>query len=216
MNPTSEIAPPGIFSLHSWSRALRLLILAQVFFLFLGCRTVQPTPLTEKELTPFASIRLREGDVVAISFPGSGNLNATPQIRRDGKIDLPLGGEMMAAGKTPVELEKDLLEHFGPQLVVKEVSVSVRSSTFPVFVSGAVIRPGKILADRPLHALEAIMEAGGFDLGRANLKEVVVIRIQEGEVKHYVLNLKLLLEGRAKQLFYLQPSDIIYVPEKAF
>jgi polysaccharide export outer membrane protein len=177
---------------------------------------MQPTPLTEKELTPFVSISLREGDVITISFPGSPNLNTSPQIRRDGKIDLPLGGELLAAGKTPAELEKELLEHFGPQLVVKEVSVAIKSSSYPVFVTGAVVRPGKLLADRPLHALEAIMEAGGFDLGRANLKAVAVIRIEEGQVKHYVLNLKLLLEGRTKDLFYLHPSDIIYVPEKAF
>src|SRR2546428_3378467 len=193
-----------------------VLLLASFLLLLVGCRTPEPTPLTEKETTPYASIRLREGDVLVVSFPGSANLNTTQQIRRDGNIEMPLGGELKAAGKTPAELEKELLERYGPQLVVKEVSVTLQSSTYPVYVTGAVVRPGKISAERPISCLEAIMEAGGFLTCKANMKAVVVIRIEEGQLRHYVLDLKQVLEGKSRKLFYLQPSDIIYVTEKAF
>jgi protein involved in polysaccharide export with SLBB domain len=63
---------------------------------------------------------------------------------------------------TPSDMEKELVKLYASQLVSKEVSVTVVSSTFVVFVSGAVIRPGKIISDHPLSALEAIMEAGRF------------------------------------------------------
>ena len=48
------------------------------------------------------------------------------------------------------------------------------------------------------------------------MRRVVVLRTEEGQLKHYVLDLKSVLDGRSKQLFYLRPSDIVYVPEKAF
>ena len=193
--------------------ALLLFVLAA---LASGCVTPAPTPLTEKELTPFGSVKLREGDVLVITFPGSSNLNTTQSIRRDGRIALPQVGELTAIGKTREELEKEVLKRYEPLLVTKEVFVNLQTSAYPVFVSGAVVKPGKIVADRPLSALEAIMEAGGFDLSRANMKGVVVVREEEGQLKHYVLNLKLVFDGKSKQLFYVRPSDIIFVPERRF
>lgn len=191
-------------------------LLSVLTALISGCVTPPPTPLTEKELTPFGSVKLREGDVLIITFPGSPNLNTTQPIRRDGKIALPLVGELTATGKTPADLGKEVLKLYESQLVTKEVFVNLQSSAYPVFVSGAVVRPGKIMCDRPISALEAIMEAGGFDLTRANMKGVVVVREEEGRLKHYVLNLKLVFEGKSSQLFYVRPSDFIFVPEKRF
>jgi len=192
------------------------LLLSVLTALVSGCVTPPPSQLTEKELTPFGSVKLREGDVLVITFPGSPNLNTTQPIRRDGRIALPQVGELVASGRTREELEKEVLERYGPVLVTKEVFVNLQTSSYPVFVSGAVIKPGKVMADRPLSALEAIMEAGGFDLNRANMKGVVVVREEEGRLKHYVLNLKLVFDGKSKQLFYVRPSDIIFVPERRF
>jgi len=157
---------------------------------------------------------IREADVLKVSFPGSPNLDATQQVRRDGRITLDLVGDVMAAGMTPEALEKDLIQRYSTQLVSKEVTVTIVSAPFPVFVSGAVIRPGKFLADHPMSVLEAVMEAGGFDSTKANTEAVVVIRQEAGGTKNYTLNLKLVLEGKSGAPFYLKPSDIVYVPEK--
>ena len=78
------------------------------------------------------------------------------------------------------------------------------------------MHPGKLMAERPISVLEAVMEAGGFDNAKANMRRVVVLRNEEGQLKHYTLNLKRVLDGKSKQLFYLRPSDIVYVPEKVF
>ncbi len=180
-----------------------------------GCTTT-PSVLSEQDLTPYGSIKLTEGDTVSITFPGSPSLNTTQRIRRDGKIDLQSVGEVTAVGKTPADLEKEVLKLYESQLVLKQVSVTLLSSELRVFVTGSVVRPGKILADHPISALEAIMEAGGFDVARANAKSVAVLRLEQGQLKHYVLNLKRVLDGRSKQLFYLRPSDIVFVPERAF
>jgi len=181
---------------------------------FTGCQTAPVVEPVEQAPDHSEAISLREGDVVKIAFPGAPSLDTTQQIRRDGKIALSPVGEITVVGMTPAELEKEVLKLYATQLISKEVTVTVESSSFPVFVTGAVIRPGKISSDHPITALEAIMEAGGFDYTKANLKAVVVVRTEEGRVKNYTLNLKLALEGKQSEPFYLKPSDIIYVPEK--
>jgi len=180
----------------------------------LGVQPLESRETTKKLSNAPEAIILREGDVVEVTFPGAANLNTTQQIRRDGKIDLPLVGELKAAGMMLADLQAEILKLYEPQLVTKEVNVTLKSSFFPVFVTGAVLRPGKITTDRPITALEAIMEAGGFDYTKANLKAVQVIRNQAGQVKNYKLNLKLPLQGKPSEPFYLKPSDIVFVPER--
>ena len=173
-----------------------------------------PAPATPATSPVPNTYVLREGDVLKISFPGSPNLNSIQQIRTDGKITLQLVGDVNAAGLTPDALQKELMNLYAPQLSSKEVTVEVQSSSFPVYVTGAVLRPGKVSTDHSITALEAIMEAGGFDYTKANLKDVTVIRQEEGQTKKYTLDLKLVLEGKAGEPFHLKPGDIIYVPEK--
>jgi polysaccharide biosynthesis/export protein len=181
-----------------------------------GCETqTPPKGFIEPATAHSEAISLREGDVLKISFPSAPTLNTTQQIRRDGQISLPLGlGELKAAGMTPAELEKKLIDLYASQLVQKQVTVTVDSSSFPVFVTGMIIRPGKIASDHPITALEAIMEAGGPDYTKANLKAVRVTRLEGGQFKTYTLNLKLVLDGKQTTPFYLKPGDIVYVPER--
>jgi polysaccharide biosynthesis/export protein len=159
------------------------------------------------------SLVLHEGDVVRITFPGAPTLNTVQPIRRDGQISLPLGGEFKAAGLTPAQVQKAMLDKYGPQLVMKEVVVTVDSSSYPVYVTGAVLRSGKIVYDRPVTALEAVMEAG-VDYTKANLKAVAVTRLENGHSTHYKLNLKQVLHGDSGEAFTLKPSDIVFVPER--
>lgn len=189
-----------------------VLALAVLFIAANGCTTVPPKPVAE---TPHSeSLILREGDVLKISFPGSPNLDNTQPIRRDGKITLQLVGEMTAAGLSPSDLEKKLSDAYASQLVVKAVTVAVVSSSIPVFVDGAVLRPQKVVADHPISVLEAIMEAGGFDYAKANLKDVRVIRYEDGRERTYILNLKEVMDGKPGVQFFLKPGDIVHVPER--
>ena len=172
-----------------------------------GTLTNQPEGAVSEPLV------LREGDTVRISFPGSPTLNTVQQIRRDGKISLALVGEFQAAGLTPVQMEKELVKLYAPQLVTKEVTVALDSSAFQVYVTGAVLRPGKLVSDRPLTVLEAVIDAG-IDYQKANLKSVTVIRRENGRDERHTLNLKKALQGSGGEPFYLKPSDIVFVRER--
>jgi polysaccharide export outer membrane protein len=186
-------------------------------FTFTGCQTSQ-TSEASKHIAPVKAhaetVVLREGDDLKISFPSSSNLDTTQQIRRDGKIVLPLVGEVQAAGETPNELQQNLIKLYEPQISSKEVIVAVESAVFPVYVTGCVIRPGTVSTDQPITALEAIMSAGGFDYTKANLKAVRVIRRENGTSESYTVNLKIVMQGKDNDPFYLKPDDIVYVPER--
>ncbi len=180
--------------------------------LFASVGSAQETESSASSNSQEAAV-LIEGDVILISFPAAGDLNTSQKIRRDGRITLPLVGEVEVSGLTPTELETALLALYDKQLVTKEVSVTVTSSSWTFYVNGAVNSPGKQVSDRRLTALEAIMEAGGPSPS-ANLKKVTVIR-QEGDKRTtHKLNMKDVLAGKKKNIFYIQPSDIITIPDK--
>ena len=178
-----------------------------------GCKTAHHS-FPDQASVPFTSIELREGDVLKIAFPDAPNLTTSQQIRRDGKIVMPMGGELKAAGLTPAQLEADLIKTYGNQLVSKEVIVTVETSVYDVFVTGAVLKPGKVTVNRPISALEAVMEAGGFDYAKANTRQVSIIRHEHDEVQNFKVDLKAMMAHGVNRTFYLRPSDIVYVPEK--
>lgn len=82
-----------------------------------------------------------------------------------------------------------------------------------MFVQGTVLRPGEIITDRRLTALEAVRKAG-FDPERPNLKKVTVIRLVEGRYISHELNLQAILDGEKVDLFFRESSDVVKVPEK--
>ncbi len=194
--------------------ALQAMVLAGAVLWLAGCASPPTTALVPADLRPYESVALREGDVVKITFSGAPSLNTTQQVRRDGKISLDQGNELTAAGKSPAELEAVILKLYEGRLASKEVLVTVDSSAFPVYISGAVLRPGKILVTQAMTIVEAIMEAGGLDESRAKASAVEVTREENGQVKHYRLDVHAMLMGRSQIRFYLRPMDAIYVPSK--
>jgi polysaccharide export outer membrane protein len=161
-----------------------------------------------------ASLLLHEGDVLQIKFPGAPEMDALQTIRSDGKITISMVGDIKVSGLTPDLARQALLDACGPQLKVKEVTVSVQSSAFIFYVTGSVLRPGKLIEDRPVTPLEAVIEAG-IDPTKSNLAKVKVIRTDEnGHTTTKILNLQKIIDKGRTEPFTLKPYDIIYVPEK--
>lgn len=200
-------------------------MLAAVFLVVLsGCETssshVKPPDYSAKDvaLPPQNTndVVLKEGDVLKVLFPNGDKLDTVATIRPDGKITLQIIGDVTASGKTPEQLRKELVERYSKEIVSsQEISVIVVSSSFQVYVMGAVLHPGKINADHALTVLEAIMEAGGFDPDRAQLKSVKVVRTKDGRTQTFVVNLKgVQTPGAPVEIFSLKPGDIVMVPQK--
>jgi len=195
-------------------RLLFLLLLACL--VGAGCASSSRTVSFPENLQPADSNLLLEGDVLHIAFPGATNLNTVQRIPMDGILQLPFAGPIPAAGKTTAQLQDLILERYGTKLQLKEVTVTIQSTSATVYVSGAVLRPGRIPIERPLTALEAVMEAGGFDPNRARPSKAVVVRQVDGQQVAYPVDLSRPLEGGFSNPFYLRPFDIVHVPAKTF
>ena len=165
---------------------------------------------------PTASVKLGEGDVVKITFDATTNLNTLVKLQLDGNIILPMVGEVKAAGKTAAELRKELMQRYAEVLKGEDITVSAMTVASAVYVSGAVLRPGRIPLERPLTVMEALMEAGGMDFNKARPSGVMVFRIVDGKQVQYKVDMKKVLSGKSKEPFYLKPFDTIHVPERTF
>ena len=160
--------------------------------------------------------RLHEGDAVKLQFQGDTNMNKVVKVQLDGTINMEFIGDVHAAGKTTLELQSELKQRYEPLLKDSTVTVTIVNSGARVYVSGAVLKPGPVAMERPMTVMEAIMEAGGFDLKKAKLSSVKVLRVEDGQQKRYEVNLKKVLEGEETTTFYLKPYDVVHVPEKIF
>ena len=192
--------------------------LAASFALFgaMACQNMNPPPPIPAEAAASRpSGALAPGDVVILTFPGAPELNTRQKIQANGKVSLPTLGDVSASGKTITSYQSQLTSMYQPHLQDPTVVVSLESAAAGVYVSGEVLRPGKIPLDRPMSALEAVMEAGGFTKF-ANPKQVIVVRNEKGKNQRYVLNMNDTLSGMESTPFYVRPFDVIYVRQSAW
>lgn len=189
-------------------------MLCGVFFLMAGCVSKRGIPVTLYDMAPYSADTIQVGDVIVVTFPGATNLNFTQPVRVDGFLHLDQSRQIPVLDKTAGAVKTNLLEVYGPEIAVKELNVVVESPGFSVFVSGAVLRPGKIAVNQRVSLLEAIMEAGGYDLNKADLKKVKVVRNEKGIQRVFVINLKKMIDSKYSNGFHLRPSDVVIVPER--
>lgn len=155
---------------------------------------------------------LSEGDEIKVTFPSASELNLSSKIQRNGKVNLPLVGDVSAAGKSITSFQSQLVSLYSSHLTDPQVFVSMEKPAASVYVSGEVRAPGKVALDRPMTVLEAVMESGGFSK-LANPKKVLVMRNENGKQRRYVLNLKEVMMNDQSQAFYVRPYDVIYVDQ---
>jgi polysaccharide export outer membrane protein len=177
-----------------------------------AARAAATPPVTDAD---DGSYRLSPGDTIEIKFATNPELNETVQIRTDGRISMPLVGELLVAGTTIVELSTRLSAAYADVLKTPTAIVQVREfANRRVFVGGEVNRPGMLPLTGRQTALGAVMEAGGFKLA-AKRNEVVVIRRGDDDSPR-ILRLSMEnLGDKASEAagFPLQPLDVVMVAE---
>ena len=178
-----------------------------------GCQTQWP-PLPYPP-GPKTAVRLSPGDTIKVTFAEESDLDQSQKIRRDGKISLPLIGEMTAAGKRLMDLQHEIISRYEGKLDNPEVLVILENGTATVIVSGFANKPGKIEFDRPTTVFQAIMEAGGVsDYG--SLRNIHLTRIINGEQRTETINLRPVIHGEPIDPEYVQDGDVIYISRSWF
>jgi protein involved in polysaccharide export with SLBB domain len=125
--------------------------------------------------------------------------------------------DIVAAGRTPEELDQSLTAEYAAYFNSPEVTVAVmKIAEARVYVGGEVRNPGMLGLSGRMTALQAIMRTGGFDR-TAKVRQVLLVRKnQEGQREIYELNLRdsMKMESSLDDV-YLQSADLIIVPPKA-
>jgi polysaccharide export outer membrane protein len=153
-------------------------------------------------------------DVLAINVWKEPDISRSVPVRSDGKISLPLVGEVQAAGLTPLKLEKDIAGKLASYISEPEVTVMVQQVNSQKFnILGQVNKPGSyVIANSPT-VLDAIALAGGFR-DFAKQKSIYVLRQNaDGSQARIAFNYKEVVKGqKLAQNIRLQPRDTIIVP----
>lgn len=153
-------------------------------------------------------------DVLAISVWKEPDLTRSVPVRSDGKISLPLVGEIEAAGQTPAELEIELTKKLRAYMTDPEVAVIVEQMNSKKFnVLGEVTKPGSYSLTGASTVMDGIAMAGGFR-DFAKKKDIYVLRQNaDGSQSRIRFNYKEFIKGKKPtQNIKLEPHDTIIVP----
>lgn len=162
--------------------------------------------------TVASDYHLAIGDKLRIEVYRDEQLSQSVQIRPDGKITLPLLGDVVAAGQTPLGLRASLTEALREYVTNPVVTVIVVEATpATVYVMGEVAEPGPKLMHGEMTVLEALSMAGGFK-DFAKTGDIKVLRKSpSGTTETIRFNYKKAVKGE-DQPVVLRPGDIVVVP----
>ena len=178
-----------------------------------GCQS--PLPPLPNPPGPKTAVRLSPGDVIKVSYADETVPDQTQRIRRDGKVSLPLVGEVTVAGKRVIDFQRELVSRYEGKLENNEVLVTLENGAATVIISGFANKPGPIAFDRPTTVYQAVMEAGGVsDYG--SLSNIHLTRIINGVQRTERINLRPSIHGEPIQPKYVQDGDVIYIARSLF
>jgi polysaccharide biosynthesis/export protein len=153
-------------------------------------------------------------DVLAINVWKEPDISRSVPVRSDGKISLPLVGEVQATGSTPLKLEQEIASKLSSYISEPEVTVMVQQINSEKFnVLGQVTKPGSYSLTSSVTVLDAIALAGGFR-DFAKQKSIYILRQKsDGAQSRIAFNYKDVVNGKhPEQNIKLEPHDTVVVP----
>jgi polysaccharide export outer membrane protein len=201
-------------------------LFAGMVLLVSGCASVPDPSGGGEEANRFAShvegdYRIGVDDRLQITVWRNPELSVTVPVRPDGKISVPLVGDVQAGGNTPIQVAaiiKDKLSAFIREPNVAVILTELRSHEFllRIRVTGAVRTPRSMPYRQGMTILDAVLEAGGVnDFAVPNRTKLY----RKGGTKTDVFDVYLgdiLTKGKLESNFLLKPGDVVTVPERLF
>jgi polysaccharide export outer membrane protein len=191
-----------------------------------GCASVDEIPESAAGVAqPIATIdgdyRIGVDDRVQVTVWRNPELSVTAPVRPDGKLSVPIIGDVQAGGRTPSEVAETIKKRLSEYIRDPNVAViltELRSHEFltRVRVTGAVRTPRSMPHRQGMTVLDAVLEAGGVnDFASANRARLYRKVKDKTEVFEVGLG-DILNKGRLETNFLLKPGDVITVPERLF
>lgn len=202
--------------------AMALLALACLAGVAANAQAAKPTPQAAEKPDPPAAkpaaapqYTLGAGDVVAVDVWHEPEVSRTLPIRPDGRISLPLAGEILAKGRTTLELQDEIADKLKKYIDHPAVTVMLQQAESRRYnILGMVNHPGSVVLTQPTTILDAIAQAGGLrDFAHGNKIYLIRKRASDGVEIRFNFNYDKVSRGLApQQNIQVQPDDIIVVP----
>lgn len=201
------------------------LLLLCVLLLLAACATnpgaSSLAPTINPEAQAVSVYRIGVDDIVQVSVWHNPDLDAKVPVRPDGKISVPLIGDVEAGGKTPSEVSAEIAEKLkayvrDPQVAVILTELRSHEYLSRVRVTGAVRQPISVPYRQGMTVLDAVLAAGGTTEFAAP-DRTELYRKSGDSTKAFAVRLdEILQKGNLSTNYPAQPGDVITVPQRAF
>jgi len=182
--------------------------------ILVACSVTAAQVVTRTDDDPPNAYAIGPGDVLEISVWKNPDLTSTVPVRPDGRISVPLLGDVQAAGMTPLALKQTLTDGYKEYVTAPGVSVVVKEiHSRQIYVTGEVTKPGVYDLQPRTKLMQALALAGGvtpYAKGR-----VVVLRdTRDGKQdRRFEIAIAAIVSGKKPQdNLLLQPGDTLFVP----
>ena len=195
--------------------------------LMAGCATQTPIAATAAATTTpgapasdgGADYVIGPGDTLQVFVWRNPELSTTIPVRPDGKISTPLVENMVAVGKSPLELARDMEKVLSEYVRDPKVNIIVTNaqSTFSqVRVVGQVVKPQALPYRQGMTVLDAVLAVGGLTPFAAG-NRAKIVRTENGKQVTFNVHLAdLLNKGRVQQDLAMKPGDVLVIPQSFF
>ncbi|WEN15387.1 polysaccharide export protein [Rhodanobacter sp. AS-Z3] len=189
--------------------------------LLAGCSTA-PLPKTAASAAPQAAERylIGPGDSLEIFVRDNPTLTTTVPVRPDGRVSIPLVQSIVAAGKSPEELGKDLETELGRYIRSPLVTVIVKSFvgaySQQVRVVGQAATPKAVPYRSGMTVLDVMIDVGGLTKFAAGNSAKIIRHLPDGTEQSIPVRLGELMGGSIKNNVVMRPGDILIIPQSLF
>jgi polysaccharide export outer membrane protein len=180
-----------------------------------SCRLAAPAPNENPD-----KYRIGPGDSLEITVWHNQDLSGKMMVRPDGGISMAIIGDVVAAGKTPTELAKDLQDKLKNYVQNPIVTVSptqfVGLTARQIRVVGEAAEPKALPYKTNMTLLDVVIEIGGLSR-YADGSHAVIVRVEKGVQKTYRVDLDgLVRDGDIDKNVAMQPGDVLIIPQRFF
>jgi polysaccharide export outer membrane protein len=205
-------------------RSFQFAIIAILLMLLSACATTSGStqaPKIDPAAQAVGAYRIGVDDEVKVAVWQNPGLDVSVPVRPDGKISVPLVGDIDAGGRTPEEVAAEIKEKLAtfvrdPQVTVILTQLRSHEYLSRVRVTGAVRQAVSVPYRQGMTVLDAVLAAGGTNEFAAADRTELYRKEGEGTRAYAVRLDQILQKGELTTNYPVQPGDVITVPERTF
>lgn len=204
-----------------FSKASQVFVIALATALLAGCvsgGSASRVASCEEPVSQSPDYVIGAGDSLQIFVWRHEDLSTTVPVRPDGKISVPLVEDMIAVGKTPTALARDIEQQYSEYLRTPKVNIIVvtQGTSNQIQVVGNVVQPQSLPYRSGIKVLDVIIAVGGLDEFAAGNRSKIIRQLDDKSIECRVRLDDLVKDGDMTQNRNMYPGDVLIVPQSRF